>query len=300
MLAVDVDFLSVPTTTLQILLVVLALTVVASLGLLVLGTLATPLIDRRWPADEPLNPTEMLWGESGGYIRRHFPGLDVEIGKDINTQFSEVKVPAGTVVCEQGDPAEFVYVLRSGEVEVSQEIPGKGEQTIRRYTNEGDVFGEIAVLRRTPRTATVRAVTDSVVLQLPGEDFIAGVAFSASEGNDLLASVNRRMAEDALRARPAQAAAAPAAEPAAEPAPAPMPAPAAEPTPAAPAFAASHVVPAGGLRAWAEPDGSQAPVRTLDAGTPVRVLESRGDWAHVETADGWRAWVDGRSLPPGA
>jgi hypothetical protein len=269
--AVDVGFFEVPTTTLQILLVVVVLAVLAGLGLAVLGTLATPLIDRRWPADEPLNPTEMLWGESGGYIRRHFPGLDVEIGKDINTQFAEQKVPAGTPVFEQGDPAEFVYVLKSGEVEVTQDVGGR-QQAIRRYSAEGDVFGEIAVLRRTPRTATVRAVTDAVVLQLPGQDFIAGVAFSASEGNDLLANVNKRMAEDALRAKQ---------------------------VPAAPAFAATHTVPDGGARAWAEPDGSQQPVGALDAGTPVRVLESRGDWALVETADGSTAWVDGRALRPG-
>lgn len=284
MLGVDVGFFEVPTTTLQILLVVLALTVLAGFGLLVVGTVLTPLIDRRWPADEPLNPTEMLWGESGGYIRRHFPGLDVEIGKDINTQFSELKVPAGSPVFEQGDPAEYVYVLRSGEVEVSQELPGRGVQPIRRYSAEGDVFGEIAVLRRTARTATVRAVTDSVVLQLPGEDFIAGVAFSASEGNDLLANVNKRMADDALRA---QAAATPV-EPVAAVAPAPAPA----------GFAATHAVPAGGTRAWLEPDGSQPPTRTLGGGERVVRREERGDWARVETADGWVGWVDGRTLTP--
>jgi hypothetical protein len=92
-LALDVDVLDVPTSALQILVTVLVLAVVAGAGLVLLTTLATPLVDRRWPADEPLNPTEMLWGESGGYIRRHFPGLDVEIGKDIKIQFTEVKVP---------------------------------------------------------------------------------------------------------------------------------------------------------------------------------------------------------------
>lgn len=271
-LAVDVGFVEVPTTTLQILLVVLLLSALAGVALSLVGVVATPLIDRRWPADEPLNPTEMLWGESGGYIRRHFPGLDVEIGKDINTQFSEVKVAAGDLLFEQGDPAEYVYVLKSGEVEVSQEVGGN-VQPIRRYSDEGDVFGEIAVLRRTPRTASVRAIADSVVLQLPGEDFIAGVAFSASEGNDLLANVNKRMAEDALRTRSLTA-------------------------PAATTFHGTHVIPAGGARAWSVPDGAQAPTRTLEGGTEVRTLEVRGDWSHVETADGWTGWVDGRALPP--
>src|SRR5690349_7859175 len=84
LLRLDVDVLDLPTTPLQLLVSVLLVSLVAGGVLLVLSTLGTPLVDRRWPADEPLDPTEMLWGESGGYIKRHFPGLDVEIGKDIN------------------------------------------------------------------------------------------------------------------------------------------------------------------------------------------------------------------------
>jgi hypothetical protein len=61
----------------------------------------------------------------------------------------------------------------------------------------------------------------------------------------------------------------------------------------------SAMVPAGGLAAWAAPDRSQAPVAQAAAGLQVRILETSGDWAHVEFTNGWTAWVDGRALTSG-
>jgi hypothetical protein len=297
---IDVDFVGLPTTTLQVLVVIVGLSVVAGLGLVVLTTLGTPLVDKRWPADEPLNPTEMLWGESGGYIKRHFPGLDVQIGKDINSQFTEVKVPAGEAVVEQGDPATHFYVLKDGEVEVSQELPDGGVRPIRRH-GPGDTFGEVGILRRTPRTATIRATVDSTVMQLPAEEFVAGVAFSAAEGNVLLARVNEYMAADAARAE-VVVAAAPAAAVAADVASAPA---TADTTTVAQgqqaqdeveAFTPTHVVPASGLLAWVHPDPDEEPTAQLAAGVELRVVAESGAWARVEAANGWTGWVDGRAL----
>jgi len=295
LLAADVDVLELPTTALQMLVVVIGLSVVAGVGLILLSTLGTPLVNKRWPADEPLDPTEMLWGESGGYIKRHFPGLDVEIGKDINSQFTEVKVPAGEVVVEQGDPATHFYVVKDGELEVAQELPDGSERPIRRH-KPGDTFGEVGILRRSPRTATIRAVTDSVVMQLPAEEFVAGVAFSAAEGNILLARVNEYLAADAERA-----ASVPAAAPTATVATAGAGPAIADTTTVVAAvesaeFTATHVVPAGGLLAWVEPDPSLEPIATLAAGVELRVVGESGAWARVVAANGWEGWVDGRAL----
>jgi CRP-like cAMP-binding protein len=297
---VDLDFVELPTSTLQILVVVLVLSIVAGLGLVVLTTLATPLVDRRWPADEPLNPTEMLWGESGGYIKRHFPGLDVEIGKDINSQFTELKVPAGEAIVEQGDPSTHFYVLKDGEVEVLQELPDRSFRSIRRH-GPGDTFGEVGILRRVPRTATIRATVDSTVMQLPAEEFVAGVAFSAAEGNVLLARVNEYMAADAARAE-VVVAAAPTASVAADASSAPATADTTTVVESqvaeAEAFTPTHVVPASGLLAWVHPDPGEEPTAQLAAGVELRVVAESGAWANVVAANGWTGWVDGRALQP--
>src|SRR5262245_44075422 len=61
-------------------------------------------------------------------------------------------------------------------------------------------------------------------------------------------------------------------------------------------YTQTHVVPTEGLPAWPGPDGSTAPVATLDPGLDVMVLERRADWAFVRCSNGWEAWVDGRRL----
>lgn len=59
---------------------------------------------------------------------------------------------------------------------------------------------------------------------------------------------------------------------------------------------ATMYVPAGGMSAWATPNGSLPAVARLVAGTPLQVVQSQGGWAHVQAANGWTGWVDGRYL----
>lgn len=65
---------------------------------------------------------------------------------------------------------------------------------------------------------------------------------------------------------------------------------------AQPAWIPTHVVPAGGMAAWAAPDPTQAPVVTLAERLELAVDERAGDWARVRAVNGWTGWVDGRLL----
>lgn len=59
----------------------------------------------------------------------------------------------------------------------------------------------------------------------------------------------------------------------------------------------SHVVPASGLMAWAEPDPTTEAV-TLDPGLPLMVTDRQAAWSRVAVSNGWQGWVDGRLLEP--
>jgi MFS family permease len=77
-------------------------------------------------------------------------------------------VRAGEVVIRAGEEGDGFYLVGAGELDVDA---GGRHTTARR----GDYFGEIALLRDVPRTATVTAAVDSRLLELHRDDFLAAV-----------------------------------------------------------------------------------------------------------------------------
>ena len=76
----------------------------------------------------------------------------------------------GAIIFRKGEIADKVYVIENGQVEAVEDEPGKQEKVIRNM-GPGDHFGEIALIRRMPRTLTVRAVTDVDVLAIKAGAF---------------------------------------------------------------------------------------------------------------------------------
>jgi predicted MFS family arabinose efflux permease len=85
------------------------------------------------------------------------------------SQLVELREPAETTILREGDPGDRFYVLGEGVVDVYAQ--GRRLSTLER----GDYFGEIALLRDVPRTATVTARTDVVLYALEREEFLAAV-----------------------------------------------------------------------------------------------------------------------------
>jgi hypothetical protein len=71
----------------------------------------------------------------------------------------------------------------------------------------------------------------------------------------------------------------------------------AQPRPA-PEWPWTHLVPAGGIPAWAAPDPSRPPVVNLAERVQLVVDQRAGDWALVRAQNGWSGWVDARRLVP--
>lgn len=80
-----------------------------------------------------------------------------------------VTVPAGETIFRQGDEGDRFYVLDEGEVEIS--VDGAAPKVERR----GGYFGEIALLRDIPRTATVTARSTTQLYALDRDEFIGAV-----------------------------------------------------------------------------------------------------------------------------
>jgi len=98
-----------------------------------------------------------------------------------------VTIPAGRTVFEQGDEGDLFYIVVSGEVEIS-----KVGQPVARL-GEGGSFGEIALLRDVPRTASVVAITDVVARTIERRHFLAAVTGHADASEQAELVVGRHM-----------------------------------------------------------------------------------------------------------
>lgn len=94
------------------------------------------------------------------------PGGSLE---HLATRLIPLRVESGTVIVREGDSGDRFYIVVDGEVEVSQYGGTISE------LGAGGYFGEIALLRDTPRTATVTARTAAVLYALDRDDFLAAV-----------------------------------------------------------------------------------------------------------------------------
>lgn len=78
---------------------------------------------------------------------------------------------AGEEVISEGDEGDKFYLLEEGALEVSVKVAGGHVQKVLDYTCPGDYFGEIALLSNNKRTATVKAVADSLIHYVTKEEF---------------------------------------------------------------------------------------------------------------------------------
>lgn len=97
--------------------------------------------------------------------------------------------PGGTVI-RQGDPGETFYLITSGAADAY--VNG---QPVRRMGG-GDFFGEISLLRRVARTATVTAVGELTVHTLDRVEFLAAVTGNPDSADGVAEVVTNRLRND--------------------------------------------------------------------------------------------------------
>jgi MFS family permease len=114
-----------------------------------------------------------------------FAPLPAPVLETVARALVPVRVEAGREVFRQGERGDRFYIVADGEVEIV------ADGRVAAVTGPGGYFGEIALLRDVPRTATVRAGTDVELRALERDDFIAAVtghAASAEAADSVVAA----------------------------------------------------------------------------------------------------------------
>jgi CRP/FNR family cyclic AMP-dependent transcriptional regulator len=110
--------------------------------------------------------------------------------EDVAHIADEIDLPAGKVMAEEGDRGREFFVLLEGEADVT-----KGDRSINTM-REGDFFGEIALVTKMPRTASVTATTDVRVLVITERDFGALLKRSPEVGRAVAEALAERIAPE--------------------------------------------------------------------------------------------------------
>lgn len=135
-----------------------------------------------------------------------FSALEKEGLRALISAFEMITVPAGKHVIEQGEEGAEAYIVARGELEVRREGDESDDgppsiMTLARLTN-GALFGEMALLSRAPRAASVVACRPSILL-VARRDALEVVAEKRPEvGIELAAHCRRRMVANLVRTSP--------------------------------------------------------------------------------------------------
>jgi MFS family permease len=134
-------------------------------ALLAAGALLPVLAAACWPRLRAMDRT--IGAPAGSELLRKVPMLALLPEPQLErlaAESEQVRISAGEVVFREGEPGDRFYVVEEGEVEIASKTFGPGE-----------AFGEIALLRDIPRTATVTAREDVVLRAIRREDFVDAV-----------------------------------------------------------------------------------------------------------------------------
>ncbi|MNI28524.1 Cyclic nucleotide-gated potassium channel [compost metagenome] len=100
-----------------------------------------------------------------------FHGLEPAAQQEISRLFVTEKFESGARIVEQGDEGDKFYIIVRGKVDVIVHLRQTGERKKVAVLEDGDHFGEIALLHNVPRTASIVAQSPCVCLVLSSEDF---------------------------------------------------------------------------------------------------------------------------------
>jgi len=137
----------------------------------------------------------VAYPKPGEIIPRAFPNITPDEVKELILRSQVNNYPAETVLCREDAIENTFYMILAGECEVSKFI-NKNENRLLKILTAGDFFGEMGLIHNAPRAATVKSITDVVVLELDKTSFDAVLKRSTSVSLAMVHEISNRLREN--------------------------------------------------------------------------------------------------------
>jgi CRP/FNR family cyclic AMP-dependent transcriptional regulator len=104
----------------------------------------------------------------------------------------ERRFPRNTTIVEEGLAGDYMYIIQEGRVKVTK-LSDDGREKILEFLGEGDFMGEMALLERAPRSASVKTLSPVRLLALSRGDFLGLLRRSADLAMAVIEELCRRL-----------------------------------------------------------------------------------------------------------
>jgi len=125
-----------------------------------------------------------------------FQGLSDEDREALAARLAEKSFKSGDIVFSQGDQGASMYIVQSGSVQIYLPSSGKdAPPVVLKDLRTGEYFGELAIFDDKPRSASVRALTDTVLLELTRDELGEHLGRSKTAAMTILSEMAERLRE---------------------------------------------------------------------------------------------------------
>lgn len=128
-------------------------------------------------------------------IPHAFPGIGPEEVQDIIANSRIKSYPAGTVICRENSIENSFYMILEGRFEVTKTISNVQARHLKTLY-PGDFFGEMALIHKAPRAATVSAISDGTLLELDENGFEQVLKRSSSVAMAMVSEISNRLRQN--------------------------------------------------------------------------------------------------------
>jgi signal transduction histidine kinase len=128
-------------------------------------------------------------------VQLAFPGISPTEVEVLVSNSRLANYPAGAILCHENAIEETFYLILEGEVEVTK-IINNAEARLLKRLGPGDYFGEMALVQKAPRAATVKALTPLIVLEMDKDAFNRVLRSSSSVSWAMVREISRRLSEN--------------------------------------------------------------------------------------------------------